>query len=299
MIKIERYLSLNRYFKDKYGEKIGKLSLDAHFSCPNRDGTLSHKGCIFCSEKGAGDFTDGDKNLKEQIKTQKEIAKRKWDVNKFMGYFQNFTNTYGDINYLKRIYELVLDDPDIIGISIATRADCLDDEILDYLEDLSKTKEVWLEIGMQSINENTIDYINRGYSHKFLDNILDDLNKRGIKYILHVIFGLPGESHKDMLDSIKYVREKDAFGIKIHNLYIQNDSPIYNEYLKGNIDLLSKDEYTDLVVEAIKILDGKVVIHRITGDGEKSKLVAPLWAADKLSVIGEINHKLKLENIKI
>lgn len=293
VIKIEKYYSLNEYLKNKYGEKVGKLSLDAGFTCPNRDGKLSYSGCIFCSEKGSGEFTDGDLNLKNQIKLQKEINHKKWKNNKFIAYFQNFTNTYGDINYLRKIYYEVLEDPDIVGIAIATRADCLDEDVLNFLEELSKKWELWIEIGMQSTNENTIKYINRGYSHKYLEEKIKELNNRKINFVLHVIFGLPFETKEDMMNSIDFVKDSNAFGIKIHSLFIQSDSRLYKDYLEKKFEILSKDEYTDLVVEALSILDNKVVVHRITGDADKSKLIVPKWSADKLSVIGEINKKLK------
>lgn len=295
---MERYYSLNQYFKNKYGEKVGKLSLDGGFSCPNRDGSLSTAGCIFCSEKGSGDFTNANLSIKDQIEKQKIIAKNKWQVNKFVAYFQAFSNTYGPVDLLKKIYLQVLEDPDIVGLAIATRADCLSDEVLDLLEDLSKLTDLWIEIGMQSIKEETITYINRGYSHRYLDQKLEDLRKRNIKFLLHVIFGLPGEDEKDMLASIKYVNESGAFGIKIHSLYIQNDSGLYKKYLEDDFPILTKDQYTDLVVKALSLLNDDIVVHRITGDGEKNKLVAPLWSADKLSVIGEINRKLKIVSMK-
>ncbi|MDO5028427.1 MAG: TIGR01212 family radical SAM protein [Bacillota bacterium] len=290
---MERYYSLNTYFKNKYGQKIGKLSLDGGFSCPNRDGSLSTGGCIFCSEKGAGEFSSAG-NILDQIADQKIRLQKKWKVNKFIGYFQNFTNTYGPINKLKSLYYQVLEDPDIVGLAIATRADCLDEQVLDLLEDLAKTTDLWLEIGMQSVKAQTIAYINRGYSHDYLKTKLEELKKRNIKFVLHVIFGLPGESEEDMLKSIAFVNESGAFGIKIHSLYIQTDSRLYQAYLEENFPLLSKDQYTDLVVKALTLLNKDLVVHRITGDGDKKKLVAPLWAADKLAVIGLINKKLKV-----
>ncbi|WP_054251819.1 TIGR01212 family radical SAM protein [Neofamilia massiliensis] len=295
---MERYYSLNQYFKNKYGEKVGKLSLDGGFSCPNRDGTLSTAGCIFCSEKGSGDFTNSGLSIRDQIERQKKVAKNKWKVSKFVAYFQAFTNTYGPVDILRKIYYQVLDDPEIVGLAIATRADCLSDEILDLLEELSKLTDLWIEIGMQSVKEETIDYINRGYSHKYLDQKLKILRKRKIKFLLHVIFGLPGEDEKDMLVSINYLNESGAFGIKIHSLYIQNDSVLYKKYLEDDFTILTKDQYTDLVVQALGLLNDDIVVHRITGDGDKNKLVAPLWSADKLSVIGEINRKLKIVNTK-
>lgn len=294
---IQRYYTLNKYFKNKYGEKVGKLSLDGGFTCPNRDGKVSDLGCIFCSEKGSGDFTFGKLDTKTQIENQKKIAKNKWKVNKFIAYFQNFTSTYKSVKDLEKLYYEALDDEDIIGIAIATRADCLEEDVLDLLEKLGKNRELWIEIGMQSINEKTIDYINRGYSHEYLKEKLKELRERKINFLLHVIFGLPTDSKKDMLDSIEFVNESGAFGIKIHNLYIQNDSRIYEDYLEKDFSILSKDEYTDLVVESIARLDKDIVVHRITGDGDRKKLIAPNWSRDKLSVIGEINKKLKERNI--
>lgn len=295
---MEKYYSLHQYFTNIYGEKIGKLSLDAGFTCPNRDGSLSEEGCIFCSEKGSGEFTFGKVDLPNQIQMQKDKMKEKWKNKKYIAYFQNFTNTYGQIDYLKKIYNQVLEDPQILGLAIATRADCLDHKVLDLLEEVSEKTDLWIEIGMQSAKEETIVEINRGYSHKYLDKKCQELKERKIKFLLHVIFGLPGESREDMLNSIEFVNESGAFGIKIHSLYIQRDTRMYNKYKEEKFPLLSKDEYTDLVVEAIGLLDKKIVVHRITGDGEKSKLIAPLWSANKLGVIGEINHKLKVKGIQ-
>lgn len=293
MIKISNYYTLNKYFINKYGEKIGKLSLDGNFTCPNRDGKISDLGCIFCSDMGSGEFTSGKLPLEEQIAKQKEIVKKKWNNNKFIAYFQNFTNTYGSVDYLRSLYEKVLEDEDIVGISIATRADCLEEDVLDLLEEFSKKCELWVEIGMQSSKESTVEYINRGYSHNYLDQKLKGLKKRNIKFLLHVIFGLPNESEDDMLKTIQYVNEIKPFGIKIHSLYIQNDSRIYKDYLDNQFKLLTKEEYTDLVVKALNMLEKDIVVHRITGDGDKKKLVAPLWSANKLGVIGEIQKKMK------
>ncbi len=297
MIKIEHYYTLNSYFKNKYGEKVGKLSLDGNFTCPNRDGKISELGCIFCSEKGSGDFTSGNLNIQKQIIKEKEMVRNKWNNNRFIAYFQNFTNTYADVNFLRNLYEEVLKDEEIIGIAIATRADCLNKDILDLLEEFSKRCELWLEIGMQSAKESTIEYIDRGYSHKYLDNKLKELKSRNIKFVLHVIFGLPGETKSDMLDSIKYINEVKPFGIKIHSLYIQNDSRIYEDFINKKFELLTKEEYTDLVAESLSILDKNIVVHRITGDGDKNKLIAPLWAADKLGVISEIQRKIKSRKV--
>lgn len=292
---MERYYSLNRYFMEKYGRKMAKLSLDGGFSCPNRDGTLSDKGCLFCSERGAGDFSSGHLSLRDQMARQKSLLSKKWEGAGYIGYFQNFTNTYGDPAHLRRLYEEVLEDPDIQGLAIATRADCLGEEVLDLLEDLGQKTDLWIEIGMQSTCEETISLINRGYSHAYLEEKCQELKKRKIPFLLHVIFGLPGETRDHMMASIDFVNRSGAWGIKIHSLYIQEDAHLYQAYLTQPFPLLTKDQYTDLVVEALGRLNKDIVVHRITGDGDKKKLVAPLWAADKLGVIGEINKKLKLK----
>lgn len=291
------YYTFNEYLINEYGEKVGKLSLDAEMSCPNRDGKISKKGCVFCSDFGSGDFTLRQKSLKEQIDGQKLVAKNKWKVNKYIAHLQSYTNTYAPVDYLKRIYNQVLEDEEIVGLSIATRADCLDNEVLDLLEELSNRTNLWLEIGMQSIKEESISYINRGYSHEYLDSKLSELRKRNIKFLLHVIFGLPKETTKEMLQSINYVNKSRAWGIKIHSLYIQKNSPIYTDHKKGLIPELTREKYINLVADSISILDPNIVIHRITGDGDGDYLVSPLWTKDKLKVITDVKMLLESQNI--
>lgn len=287
-----RYYSLNRYFKQKYGQKIGKLALNAGMSCPNRDGTLSDRGCIFCSEAGSGDFTFRKEDLLTQLEMQKPILQNKWKVDKFIAFFQSFTNTYSEAEKLDEVYSTVLEDPDIIGLTIATRADCLGEEVLELLSRYNEITDLTLEIGMQSIHDSTLEFINRGYDHNTLDKKLRELSDLNIKFLLHMIVGLPGESSEDILETVEYINQIQPYGIKIHSLYIQNDSPLYEYYKKNPFELMSKDEYTDTVVGIISHLDPNIVIERLTGDGDRQKLVAPDWTRDKLSVIGEIQSKL-------
>lgn len=297
---MRRFLSFNDFFKEYYGGKTVKLSLDGGFSCPNRDGTLSEIGCIFCSDDGSGEFA-GSKylSLDEQIESQKEFLKNKWKAENYIAYFQNFTNTYGSLESLREIYDKIADRDDIKGISIATRCDCLDDEKIEYLKEISKKKTLWLELGMQTVSEDTIKVINRGYSHKIFDETVKKLQDANILFLIHAIFGLPFEDEKDFENTINYIRDLAPFGVKFHNLYILKDSPIYESYKNKNFKILSRDEYVDLVLKALDTIDEKTVVHRITGDPPKAKLFEPTWCADKLSVISEIDKKLKENNKKI
>lgn len=288
------FLSFDEYFKREFGEKVAKLSLDGGFTCPNRDGTLSYEGCIFCSERGAGDFAcEPEVDLKTQIAIQKEVVERKWNAKKYIAYFQNFTSTYCEPNKLYAMCEEVLKDKSIVGISLSARADTLSDEMLDVLEKISAKTFLWLEMGMQSINEETIKLINRGYTHKLFTEKVRELKERNIKFLFHIIFGLPFETEEDYIESIEYVNRIHPFGVKIHSVYIQYDTPLYNYYLKHPFPIIERDEYVKMVAKSIVMLKDDIVIHRITGDPMKSKLFLPLWAKDKLKVISLIDKELK------
>lgn len=294
---MRRFLSFNDFFREYFDGKTVKLSLDAGFSCPNRDGSISNIGCIFCSDEGSGEFA-ASKNLDlgEQIDSQKIFLEKKWKAKNYIAYFQNFTNTYGSLSDLKNIYDYVKSRNDIKAISIATRCDCLDDEKIEYLKELSKEKTLWLELGMQSVNEDTIKLINRGYSHDLFDKTIKKLKEVNILFLIHAIFGLPFEEDSDFTNTINYIREVEPFGVKFHNLYILKDSPIYDLYNKEKFKILSRDEYIDILLYALDNIDEKTVVHRITGDPPKSKLFEPKWCADKLSVISEIDKRLKNNN---
>ncbi|WP_138159640.1 TIGR01212 family radical SAM protein [Peptoniphilus catoniae] len=290
---MRRFLDFNTFFTNKFKAKVAKLSLNSGASCPNRDGTLSKGGCIFCSERGSGDFTSDYKDIDKQIYEQKNLLSKKWKAKYYIAYFQSFTNTYGDINKLRDLYNYVVSKEDIVGLSLATRADCLDDKVMEMLLELNKKTFLFLELGMQSVNENTIKFINRGYSHETFDENIKILKKNKIKFLTHLIFGLPCEDKGDILKSVNYIKDIHPFGVKFHCLYIQTDSPLYAYYKNKPFRLLSKDEYVNLVCDAIEILPKDIVIHRLTGDADKKKLIAPLWAADKLSVISSIDKELK------
>ncbi len=287
----QRYYSLSEYFKEKYGFKIYKLGIDGGFSCPNRQ--EGKRGCLFCSEKGAGEFTpDRRKTIPEQIKEQKLNLQHK-DAVKFLAYFQNFTNTYADPRHLKKLYDEALVQKDIIGLSIATRPDCLGEDVLDLIEQYNK-KECFVELGLQTTNERTASLIRRGYDNCFFYCSIENLNQRKIKSVVHVIAGLPGEQKEDFLKTIEDIKDLGIWGIKFHSLYIQKDSDLYLHYKKASFPLLEKEEYIDWVCDALERIPASMVVHRLTGDADKSLLYKPTWSADKLSVIGGIQKELKL-----
>ncbi len=295
---MSRYNSFHDYFYNKFNVKILKLSIDAGLTCPNRDGTLGKSGCIYCSERGAGDFTFKDvESITLQMEKQRKILERKWPEGLNIAFFQSFTNTYADVEQLRKIYYTALSFENTVGLAIATRADCLSEEVLDLLSELNEKTFLWIELGMQSVNESIIEAINRGYSHTVFDDAVEKLKERDIKTLAHIIFGLPGETRDSMMDGIRYINDKKLFGVKIHSLYIQEDTPLAKIYKKKPFELLSKEEYIDVVVESISRLDPKIVIHRLTGDPDRQKLIAPKWTADKLSVLSGIEKRLKVENI--
>ncbi|MFR7349578.1 TIGR01212 family radical SAM protein [Peptoniphilus sp.] len=291
---MSRYLSADIYYKRNYHEKVMRLSLSSGLSCPNRDGTLGSTGCIFCSIKGAGEFAaNSNLSIKDQIESQIDFLKKKWNAKKYIAYFQSFTNTYGDVSYLRKIFYEAIDYPGVVGLTIATRADCLSDEVLELLVELNEVTDLNIELGLQTVNEKTIEYIRRGYSHKTFDENVRKLINLGIGVTTHVIFGLPGEDERDFMKTIDYVNDLHPLGIKIHSFYIERNSNIYEDYLKGEISTIDMDTYVRSVVNAICRLKRDIVLFRITGDPVKSLLVEPKWCLDKLKVIATINKTLK------
>lgn len=291
------YYSLNNYLKERFGCKVLKVSLDAGCTCPNRDGTLDTRGCIFCSAGGSGDFA-GDRALsvKEQLSQGKEFIKGKnpkqEDV-KYIAYFQAFTNTYGKLCKLKGKWMEALEDPDVCCISIATRPDCLEDETIAVLAELNKIKPVWLELGLQTVKEESIEYIRRGYPTEVYDDAVKRLTEAEIEVITHVIIGLPGESREDMLKTVEHVAHSGSKGIKLQLLHVLKDTDMCKDYEEGKFETLSLDEYINIVCDAIELLPKDMVIHRITGDGDKKILVAPLWSADKKRVLNAFKERLE------
>ena len=291
---MQRYNDLSSYLKEKFGSRLLKLSIDGGFSCPNRKN--GKKGCKFCSENGSGEFTTKRKSITEQLNAQIKFLKDKDKYNGYIAYFQSYTNTFLPVEELRKMYYEAINFPNVKVLSIATRADCFNEEIYNLLEELNEKIEVWIELGLQSSNEKTRNSMNIGYSTETFENCVKRLKELNIKTIFHIIFGLPNETKIDYKNTIDYVNTKKPWGIKIHSLYIQNDCELYDEYLKNNFKVLTWDEYIDALIMAIENLDKDIIIHRLTGDGDKEKLVAPLWSKDKIKTIGEISKILKQRN---
>ena len=291
---MQRYNDLSSYLKKKFGSRLLKLSIDGGFSCPNRKNGKS--GCKFCSETGSGEFTTKRKSITEQLKAQISFLKEKDKSNGYIAYFQSYTNTFLPVEELRKMYYEAINFPNVKVLSIATRADCFNEDIYNLLADLNKKIEVWIELGLQSSNENTRNNMNIGYSTEIFENCVKRLKELNIKTIFHIIFGLPNETKKDYKNTIDYVNTKKPWGIKIHSLYIQNDCELYKEYIKNSFKVITWDEYIDALIMAIENLDKDIIIHRLTGDGDKEKLVAPLWSKNKIKTIGEISKILKQRN---
>lgn len=293
----KRYYSFDYYLKEQFGHRLYKISLDAGMTCPNRDGTLDTRGCIFCSAGGSGDFaTDSHLSITEQIETGKEFIAHKVsteiDDPQYIAYFQAFTNTYAPIDKLKMIYNEAIHHPDIAVLSIATRPDCLGDDVLALLADLNKIKPVWVELGLQTIHEDTAKLIRRGYPLSCFDEAVTKLKSLGINIIVHLILGLPFETKEDILESVRYVSNSGVQGIKLQLLHILKNTDL-QEYLP-RMHVLTLEEYTDILVECLTWLDPSIVVHRITGDGPKDLLLAPLWSSNKKLVLNTIWHTMKV-----
>ena len=293
------YYSLNKYLKDTYGRKLYKISIDAGFTCPNRDGSIDTRGCIFCSGKGSGDFAeDRICSITQQIQSGKQriIGKMPKSINEneanFIAYFQAFTNTYASIDVLRDKYMEAYENPDIAIISIATRPDCINEEVVKLLSEINKIKSVWVELGLQTIHEKSADYIRRGYNLSVYDEAVKLLCDNGIEVITHVILGLPGESKEDMLETVSYVGKSGSKGIKLQLLHVLKGTDIAVDYENGKFNCLDMDEYIDIVCSALKVLPEDMVIHRMTGDGAKRDLIAPLWSMDKKRVLNSLNKAI-------
>lgn len=292
------YYSLNEYLKNTFGEKIYKISLNGGMTCPNRDGTLSSKGCIFCSKGGSGEFSaDRLLSVTEQIEQAKQRIKTKTDCKRFIAYFQPFTNTYADVSYLHKIFYEAIENPDIAVLSIATRPDCLGKDVLQLIDELNKIKPMWIELGLQTIHKQTADYIRRCYELEVYNDAVSALKEIDVTVITHIILGLPFETREMMLESVKYAGERSN-GIKLQLLHVLKDTDLLTDYEKGLFKTLSLEEYIDILCDCIEILPKDVVIHRLTGDGDKKLLVSPLWSADKKRVLNSINKAFKERNIE-
>lgn len=287
-----KYTSLNSYLKKRFGCKVYKLAINGGFTCPNRDGTLGTRGCIFCSRGGSGEFAESkEKSVTQQIDDGKKRVEKKIKDGKYIAYFQAFTNTYAPVCKLKSLYTEAINHPDIVALSIGTRPDCLGNDVLELLDEMNKIKPVFIELGLQTIHENTAQYIRRGYPLEVYDKAVDDLHKIGINVVTHLIIGLPGENEQDILQSVEYVCKKTD-GIKLQLLHILEGTDLADEYRECKVDVLSLEEYTSIIKHCVAIIPDNVVIHRLTGDGAKKDLIAPLWSADKKNVLNTINKAL-------
>lgn len=287
------YTTLNSYLKDRFGCKVYKIALDGGFTCPNRDGTVGTDGCIFCSKGGSGDFAESrEKSISEQIADGKKRVSKKIKDGKYIAYFQAFTNTYAPVERLRELYTEAISQPDIAALSIGTRPDCLGEDVLALLDDMNKRVPVFVELGLQTIHEDTARYIRRGYDLSVYDKAVADLHKIGVNVVTHLIIGLPGESKEDMLRSVEYVC-KMTDGIKLQLLHILKGTDLETEYNSGKIKELALEEYTDIIRDCVKIIPKSVVVHRLTGDGAKKDLIAPMWSADKKNVLNTINRALQ------
>jgi len=293
-----RYYTLDYYYKTKYNSKVFKVALNGNFTCPNRDGTISHNGCIFCSESGCGDFA-GDKELplKQQFDQVKNIILNKWPKAKYIPYFQANTNTYGTLDKIKTLFdEAITLDKDIVSISIATRPDCISDDVLLYLNELNKKIPVTIELGLQTIHDSTASIINRGYKLNVFEETVKRLNKYNIEIVVHIINGLPFETKEMMLDTAKYLNNLNIHGIKIHSLFILKNTKLADMFLNNEFNILSLDEYIDITTEQLAIIRDDIVIHRINGDAPRDLLIEPLWSLKKLVVMNEIDKLMKEKN---
>lgn len=293
----KRYYTLDYFYKEKFGKKVCKISLNAGFTCPNKDGTRGYGGCIYCSKLGSGDYAgDKEKDLITQFNEIKEVLDKKWKDTLYIGYFQANTNTYAETSVLKEKYEPILKLDNVIGLSIATRCDAISDECLDYLEELSKRTYLTVELGLQTIHEKTTKLINRGHSLEEFDNMVKKLRDRKINVVVHIINGLPYETKEMMLETVKHLNTLDIQGIKIHMLHIIKDTALENLYLKEKFNVLSKEEYIDIVISQLEILKPNIVINRITGDPVKEDLIEPTWLLKKFCVLNDIDKEMVKRN---
>ena len=285
----QRFHSISTWLKRQFGEKTIKLAIDGGFTCPNRDGSKGHGGCLFCSDNGAGEFAS---NVEDQI----QLYADKWPNARYLGYFQNHTNTYAPVEELREKYEAILANPKIEGLVIGTRPDCLSEDVLDLLGEINKTHFLWIELGLQTMHEETAELINRCYSLDVFEEAMEGLRSRGIKTVVHLILGLPGETREMMLDSVRYVaNQPDLFGMKLHLLNVVKGSRMaldYSEYQP----FASIEEYVNLVVECLELIPPQVTIHRLTGDAPRSILITPPWSFNKRTILNSINEQLHLRD---
>ena len=293
----KRYHTLDYYYKNRFNEKIFKVSLNANFSCPNIDGTIGYGGCIYCSKSGSGEFAGNKEDeIEKQFLEVKNTMLKKWPKAKYIGYFQARTNTYAPVETLRKLHNKILEQQDVIGLNIATRPDSITDECLEYLSELNKKTYLTIELGLQTTNPKTTKLINRCHSLECFEVMVKKLRDKNIDVIVHIINGLPYETKEDMLNTIKYLNNLDIQGVKIHMLSILKDTPLEYFYEKENFHILTKDEYIDIVINQLELLRPEIVIHRITGDPKIDDLIEPTWLVKKFCVLNDIDKEMVKRN---
>jgi len=297
-IPLKRYRDFNSYLKDIYGERVQKISLDAGLNCPNRDGTISHDGCIFCDSRGSGTgaLISQGLSIDEQINDARKFIRKRYKATKFIAYFQSFTNTYAPVSRLKSLYDQALAHDDIVGLSVATRPDCVDADVLDLLSSYQKTHLVWIEYGLQSAHDKTLKRINRGHNVASFQRSVLMANERGLNICVHIILGLPGEDRNMMLQTARFLSNLPVQGVKIHLLYVVKGTRLAGLYKKGDFRCLEQEEYVNLVIDFLEFLPAHMVIQRLTGDPLKSELVAPSWAKEKSESLRLIQNTFERRN---
>lgn len=290
----KRYHTYNYYLKNKYHQKVAKVALNADFTCPNRDGTKGYGGCIFCSSSGSGDYAGNvHDHLEKQFQTISQVMKRKWPECAYIAYFQANTNTYGPLDKIKKMIAPFLNKEDVKGIALATRPDCLNEEIVQYLSTINKQKDVYIELGLQTIHEQTSKLINRGHTfQEFLDGLVL-CRKYNLEVCVHIINGLPFETKEMMIETAKTLGQLDIQALKIHMLFVVKNTKLQQMYENHEFNMLSRQEYIDIVVEQLRYIKPEIVIERLTGDGKIDDLIAPLWSIKKVTILNDIDKKMK------
>lgn len=293
----KRFHTWNYEMRRQFGTKVFKVMLDAGFTCPNRDGTIETGGCTFCSARGSGDFAGSRRDdLTTQFNQIRDKQHLKWPEARYIGYFQAYTNTYAPVDELREYYEVILEQPGVVGLSIATRPDCLPDDVVDYLAGLNERTYLWVEMGLQTIHEHTSRLINRAHDTKCYYEAVEKLRKRGIRVCTHIIYGLPLETHNMMLDTARAVGEMDVQGIKIHLLHLMRKTPMVRQYEAGLVRFLEKGEYVNLIADTLELLPPDMIIHRLTGDAPRDLLIGPMWSLKKWEVLNAIDSELVRRN---
>lgn len=294
----KRYYSLNYFLREKFGCKTFKISLDGGFTCPNRDGKAGKGGCTFCSSRGSGDYAGARLlTIGEQFDNIKEMMNKKWKEGKYIAYFQAYTNTYAPVEELKKKYEEAISKEGVVALSIATRPDCINDEVLDLIAEMNKKLYTWVELGLQTIHEDSAKNFNRGYSLDVFDKAMEGLKSRGIDTVVHCIFGLPEETKEQILETIDYVAHTGAKGIKFHLLHLMEGTKMVKDYEEGRLKFLSQEDYVDLICEGVSRIPQDMVVHRLTGDAPRDLLIGPMWSLKKWEVLNAIDKALEDNDI--